>query len=138
MAAFQFEVVTPERTVVHQDVEYVSLPGMDGQFGVLANHAPLAAVLEIGVVEFGTRQGERDFLALGGGFAEMHGNVLTVMGNTAELAHEIDVERAQAAKSRAEERLAQKSEEVDFARAEASLRRAMARLKVANFRGNRK
>ena len=136
MAAFQFEVVTPERTVVHQDVEYVSLPGMDGQFGVLANHAPLAAVLEIGVVEFGARQGERDFLALGGRFAEMHGNVLTVMGKHSR-AGPRDRWSGRKQQSRAEERLAQRSEKW-IARAEASLRRAMARLKVANFRGNRK
>ncbi len=138
MATFRFEVVTPERTVVQQEVEYVSLPGMDGQFGILANHAPLAAVLDIGVVEFGAREGKREFLALGGGFAEMHGNVLTVMGRTAELAHEIDVERAQAAKARAEERLAKQSDDIDFARAEAALRRAMARLRVADLSNNRK
>ncbi|MGI6148859.1 MAG: F0F1 ATP synthase subunit epsilon [Firmicutes bacterium] len=131
MAAFRFEVVTPERTVVQQEVEYVSLPGTDGEFGILANHAPLAAVLEIGVVEFGSRQGEREFLALGGGFAEMHGNALTVMGNSAELSYEIDVERAKAAKARAEQRLRERSEAVDFARAEAALRRALARLKAA-------
>ena len=55
MASFRFEVVTPERIVVQQDVEYASLPGKDGQFGILANHAPIAAALDIGVVEFGPR-----------------------------------------------------------------------------------
>jgi len=138
MATFRFEVVTPERTVLQREVEYVSLPGTEGQIGILANHAPLAVVLDIGVVEFGGREGERSYLALGGGFAEMHANVLTVMGSSAELAEEIDVERARAAKARAEKRLAQGSGEIDVARAEASLRRALARLKAADLNNHGK
>jgi F-type H+-transporting ATPase subunit epsilon len=132
MASFRFEVVTPERIVVQQDVEYASLPGKDGQFGILANHAPIAAALDIGVVEFGPRDGERQQLALGGGFAEMDGSTLTVMGYTAELAEEIDVERAQAAKERAERRLAEKEADIDFMRAEIALKKALVRIRVAS------
>ncbi len=138
MASFRFEVVTPERIVVQQDVEYVSLPGKGGQFGILANHAPIAAALDIGVVEFGPREGEREQIALGGGFAEMNGKTLTVMGYTAERAEEIDVERAEAAKERAERRLAQKEADIDFMRAEIALKKALVRIRVANNNRNKK
>jgi F-type H+-transporting ATPase subunit epsilon len=132
MAVLTCEVLTPERTVVQAEVEYVLLPGVDGQFGVLANHQPLMAALDIGVVEFGPLQGKRRKLALGGGFVEMHDNKLTVMARTAELAEEIDVLRAREAKRRAEERLQARQADVDVARAQVSLQKALLRLRVAN------
>ena len=138
MASFRFEVVTPERIVVQQDVEFASLPGKDGYFGILAGHAPIVAALDIGVVECGPRSGERELLALGGGFAEMNGSTLTVMGNTAELSHEIDVSRAEAAKERAQRRLEQKQENVDFVRAEAALKKALIRLRAANGKNGKR
>ena len=128
MASFRFEVVTR----AHRGAAgrgYVSLPGKGGQFGILANHAPIAAALDIGVVEFGPREGEREQIALGGGFAEMNGKTLTVMGYTAERAEEIDVERAEAAKERAERRLAQKEADIDFMRAEIALKKALVRIR---------
>lgn len=132
MAVFAFEVLTPDRTVVSTEVEYAQLPGIDGQFGILAGHQPIMAALGIGVLEFGPFQGRRRKIALGGGFMEMHDNKMTVMARTAELAEEIDVLRAREAQRRAEERLRSRQADVDVARAQISLQKALLRLKVAN------
>lgn len=132
MAVFHLQVLTPERTVVSTEVEYVRLPGVDGTFGVLAGHQPLMASLDIGVLEFGPFHGKRRKIALGGGFVEMRGNQMTVMARTAELAEEIDVLRAREAKRRAEERLRSRQSDVDVTRAQVSLQKALLRLKVAN------
>ncbi|MDI9439139.1 MAG: F0F1 ATP synthase subunit epsilon [Bacillota bacterium] len=132
MAVFAFEVLTPDRTVVSTEVEYAQLPGLDGQFGILAGHQPIMAALGIGVLEFGPFQGRRRKIALGGGFMEMHDNKMTVMARTAELAEEIDVLRAREAQRRAEERLRSRQADVDVARAQISLQKALLRLKVAN------
>ena len=131
MANFTFEVVTQERTVVLTGVEYVLLPGVDGSFGILAGHQPIMASLEIGLLEFGPLRGKRRKIALGGGFAEMYDNKLTVMAHTAELAEEIDVLRAKQAKARAEERLANRQADLDIARAQIALQKALLRLEVA-------
>lgn len=132
MALFTFEVLTPERTVVSTEVEYAKLPGVDGIFGVLANHQPIMAALGIGVLEFGPLHGRRRKIALGGGFAEMHGNRMVVLARTAELAEEIDVVRAREAKRRAEERLQSRQADVDLTRAQVALQKALLRLKVAD------
>jgi F-type H+-transporting ATPase subunit epsilon len=132
MAVFAFEVLTSDRTVVSTEVEYAQLPGLDGQFGILAGHQPIMAALGIGVLEFGPFQGRRRKIALGGGFMEMHDNKMTVMARTAELAEEIDVLRAREAQRRAEERLRSRQADVDVARAQISLQKALLRLKVAN------
>ena len=131
MANFTFEVVTQERTVVLTEVEYVLLPGVDGSFGILAGHQPIMASLEIGLLEFGPLRGKRRKIALGGGFAEMYDNKLTVMAHTAELAEEIDLLRAKQAKARAEERLANRQADLDIARAQIALQKALLRLEVA-------
>lgn len=133
MATFQFEVVTQERTVVLSDVEYVSLPGTDGRFGVLAGHVPLMASLGVGIIEYGPRQGKRRKIALGKGFAELHANRLVVMATTAELAEEIDILRAKQAKERAEQRLAEKQADLDFTRARLALQKAITRIEVAEL-----
>lgn len=132
MASFQFEVVTQERTVVMTEVEYVSLVGVDGKFGVLAGHLPMMASLDIGVLEYGPRKGKRRKIALGGGFAEMHDNHLVVMANSAELAEEIDTLRARQAKERAEKRLSDQRSDLDFARAKIALQKALLRLEIAD------
>ena len=132
MSSLRVEVVTQERTVVSTDVEYVVLPGLDGKFGILADHVPIMAALQIGIVEFGPRKGRRRKIALGGGFAEMHDNKLVVLANTAELAEEIDILRAQRAKERAERRLAEKRDDLDFTRAQIALQKALLRLEVAD------
>lgn len=133
MSSFQFEVVTQERTVVLTEVEYVSLPGVNGRFGILAGHVPMMASLGIGILEFGPRTGKRRKIALAGGFIEMHENKLVVMADTAELAEEIDVLRARQAKERAESRLVDRRDDLDFARAQLALQKALLRLEVAEL-----
>ncbi len=133
MPTFQLQVMTAERTVVSTEVEYVELPGTEGTFGILPGHAPLMAPLGIGILEFGPKGGARRKMALGGGFIDMRDDQLTVLARTAELAEEIDVLRARAAKERAERRLAERRDELDFNRARVALQKALLRLKVAEI-----
>ena len=132
MAQIRCEVVTAERTVFDNQVDMVVAPGIEGQLGILPNHAPLITALTFGELVI-HRQGQEDeFIAIGGGFLEVGADHVTILADSAERADEIDTERAQEAQLRAEELMAQKHrEDVDFARAEAALRRSVIRLKVA-------
>jgi F-type H+-transporting ATPase subunit epsilon len=118
------EVVTPDRQVVKTEVDIVVMPGVQGQFGVLVNHIPFLSALDIGEMYY-RKGGQIEYLFIGGGFAEVTGEKVTVLADSAELGKEIDIERARRAKERAERRLA-------AGRSEAALRRAMARMKVAS------
>ena len=132
----QLAVVTPRCRVLTAQAESIILPGIEGAFGVLHNHAPLVAALGIGALKYGRRDGEKEIAAIGGGFVEVAGNTVTVLADSAELAGEIDVERAQASAERAEQRLRNLMAEVDFQRAEVALRKAMNRLQIARFGKN--
>jgi len=126
------EVVTPDRQVVKTEADIVVLPGVQGQFGVLVNHIPFLSALEIGEMYY-RKGGQIEYLFIGGGFAEVTGEKVTVLADSAELGKEIDVERARRAKERAERRLAAgRTADIDWARAEAALRRSLARMKVAS------
>ncbi len=126
------EVVTPDRQVVQTEADIVVLPGVQGQFGVLVNHIPFLSALEIGEMYY-RKGGQIEYLFIGGGFAEVTGEKVTVLADSAELGKEIDVERARRARERAERRLAAgRAADIDWARAEAALRRAIARMKVAS------
>ncbi len=131
MAPIRCEVVTAERTVFQDDVDMVVAPGIDGQLGILPHHAPLLTSLTFGELIL-HRQGQEDeFIAIGGGFMEVGPEHVIILADSAERAVEIDEERAEAARRRAEELMAQqRREDADFARAEAALRRSMLRLKV--------
>ena len=132
MARILLEIVTPSRLVVSEEVDLVTAPGAAGEFGVMANHAPMVAAIKIGELRY--RVGDRqEFLAVSGGFCEVSNNKITFLCEAAEKAEEIDVERALKAKERAERRLqeaAAKAEKIDIARAQAALARALVRLKV--------
>ena len=128
--ALQLEVVTPDKQVVSQAVDYVSAPGVEGEFGVLPNHVNLLSALAIGALRFNTG-GKSHSVFISGGFADVSNNKVTVLADAAELAEDIDQARAQAAKERAEKRLADKTEKVDIVRAEASMKRAITRLDIA-------
>lgn len=126
----QVDVVTPERTVVSEEAEIVVAPGYLGEFGVLFNHIPFLAQLQPGELRY--RKGTAvEYLSVSGGYAEVLPTKVTVLATSAERARDIDLERARAARQRAEERLRERQEGVDFARAEAALRRAIARISVA-------
>jgi len=127
----QLDVVTPSRLVVSEQVEIVVAPGILGEFGVLAGHIPFLSILGPGELRY-TRDGKVEFMVVTGGFAEVQPDKVTVLADSAELAREIDIDRAKRARERAEERLRRaKTEDVDYTRAEAALRRAVARIKVA-------
>jgi F-type H+-transporting ATPase subunit epsilon len=124
------EFVTPERALVHEHVDEVELPGEDGDFGVLPGHAPLLAALRVGPMWY--RQGKDVHHAfVSAGFAEVIADRVSVLAAVAERAEDIDVARAEAAKRRAEERIASPVVEMDFERARIALMRAISRLQVS-------
>jgi F-type H+-transporting ATPase subunit epsilon len=130
------EVVTPERQVLSVEVDEVTAPGAEGYFGVLPGHTPFLTTLGVG--EIGYRIGNQwEYLAITWGYAEVLPNKVSILTETAEMAEEIDIERAERAKRRAEERLREwttTATELDFERASAALERAMLRLQVASKR----
>jgi F-type H+-transporting ATPase subunit epsilon len=133
MAKILLEIVTPDRVVVSEEVDVVTAPGIEGEFGVLANHAPMIAAVKIGPLRY--RVGDKEeWVAISGGFCEVSKNKIAFLVEAAEKSYEIDVERALKAKERAEKRIQAylaKTEEVDYARARAALQRALTRLLVA-------
>ena len=127
------QIVTPDRLVVQARVDEVQVPGSEGYFGVLPGHTPMLASLAVG--ELWYRQGqEKTYLAIASGFAEVLPDRVTILAKLAERADEIDAERAEGARQRAEERLANKSD-VDYERARAALAKALTRLQVASRLG---
>jgi F-type H+-transporting ATPase subunit epsilon len=130
------EVVTPDRQVLSVEVDEVTAPGANGYFGVLPGHIPFITTLGLG--ELGYRIGNQwEYLAITWGYAEVLPNHVTILTQTAEMAEEVDVERAERAKRRAEERLREWSTttaDIDFERASTALQRAAIRLQVAGKR----
>ena len=127
---FTFEIVTPFRKVFSGEVKGIVAPGFEGYFGVLARHAPFVAAIQIGEIKVDTGTEVLHF-ATSGGFAEVLPQKVTVLAETAEEASEIDIQRAEAAKKRAEERLAEGRKVWDLERAHAALARAINRIHVA-------
>jgi len=123
-------VVTPERSIVHEQVDELQIPGAAGYFGVLPGHAPLFSELKVGEVAY--RQGDRwFFLSVAWGFVEVQSDHVRILAETAERAHEIDVDRATRAKQRAEQRIAKGGTDIDYARALVALERALIRIQVS-------
>ena len=126
----ELQIVTPDRLLVHEQVDEVQIPGSEGYLGVLPGHTPLLASLAVG--EMWYRKGpERTYLAIAFGFAEVLPDRVTILARLAERAEEIDVERATVARERAEARLSDKTD-IDYERARAALLKAMTRLQVAS------
>ena len=126
----QLEVVTPYRHVLSTEVESVIIPSTEGYLGIMKNHAPLAG-LRIGVVHYGPAGGDKELMAVSGGFVEVSDNKVTILADTAELSGEIDVLRAEDARRRAEQRLRAREANVAFTRAQLALERALTRLQAA-------
>jgi len=124
------EVVTPDRSIVKERVDEVMLPGSEGYFGVLPGHAPLAASLHVGEMWYRIGQ-EKHHLAIAFGFVEVLPDQVTVLARIAERAEDIDRRRAEAAKTRAEQRLSTPLGDTDFERARVALLKSMMRLQVA-------
>jgi len=126
----RLQIVSVDRSLVDERVDEVEIPGSDGYFGVLPGHTPLLAALGAG--ELWYRQGqEKHYLAIAFGFAEVQPDRVTILAQIAEKAVEIDVARAEAAKRRAEERIAKTTADIDFERARMALLRSLIRLQVA-------
>ena len=127
----RLEFVTPERALVHDDVDEVEIPGEDGHFGVLPGHAPLLAALRPG--ELWYRKGsEKRYAFVAGGFAEVLPDRVAILAPVAEHAEDIDAQRALAARHRAEKRISHPVAEIDFERARLALIKALTRLQVAS------
>src|SRR5437016_13799676 len=111
-ATIDLTIVTPERAVVHEEVEELQIPGAQGYLGILPGHAPLFSELKVG--EVGYRKGDRwYFLSVAWGFVEVQSNQVRLLAETAERAQEIDIDRATRAKERAEERLAKGGHDIE-------------------------
>ncbi len=129
----RLDIVTPEKIVYSDDVNMLVARESNGYvIGILPNHAPLIAGLQIAPVRVKKDNGEY-LISIGEGFIEVKANKVTILATCAELPEQIDVDRAVAAKERAELRLKERKQETDLTRAEAALKRAMVRLKVAEF-----
>ncbi len=127
---FQLEVVTPERLVIKDVAEEMQIPGKNGYLGILPGHAPLITELGVGEISYRVDR-TTNYLSIAWGFAEVLPDKVTILAETAERADEIDVQRAQRAQQRAEERLHRASGDVDYERALTALERANTRLEVA-------
>ncbi len=101
--SIKFEIVTPERVVLKEDIVQLSVPTVQGEITVLPNHIPLVATLKPGVAEIVKADGVRDIMSLSGGFIEVLKDKIVILADTAERAEEIDVDRAEEARQRAEE-----------------------------------
>jgi F-type H+-transporting ATPase subunit epsilon len=130
-AKLTLEIVTPDRALVTEQVDELQLPGSEGYFGVLPGHTPMLAMLKVGEMWYRVGQ-EKHFLALAFGFVEVLPDRVTVLAQIAERAEDIDVSRAEAARRRAEERVAQPSSSVDFERARVAMMKSLVRLQVAS------
>jgi F-type H+-transporting ATPase subunit epsilon len=127
MKTMKVNIVTPDGPVYDSEVEMVSTRATSGELGILPGHIPLVAPLEIGAVRL-KNGNHTDWVAVSGGFLEVRPDRVTILAQSAEKAEDIDIERAQAAKERAERRLQQ--ENMDRKRAELALRRAVNRINV--------
>ena len=129
MSSFLLEIVTPERKVYAEDVNMVIVKGTEGEMGILANHIPLVTPLKIAAVTIKKDRAE-EVIAVNGGFLEMRKDKVVILAESAELPGDIDINRAESAKQRAEQRLSGKRDESDYRRAELALQRAMNRISV--------
>lgn len=124
------EVITPEKLALREQVDEVVVPGLGGELGILPDHTPLISQLKTGILSY--RQGaEKKQMHVSGGFVEVTPDRVSVLSDVAERPEEIDVERAERAKERAERRLASRGDDIDFRRAELKLQRAMIRIQLA-------
>jgi F-type H+-transporting ATPase subunit epsilon len=125
------EVVTPDRALIREEVDEIVLPGSEGYLGVLPGHTPLLTTLKVGEMWYRSGSDKR-YMAIAGGFVEILPDRVTVLAQIAERAEDIDIRRAEAAKQRAEERLAKTSSDIDFERARIAMMKSLIRLQVAS------
>lgn len=134
-ATFPLEIVTPERTVLSEEVVSLQIPAVDGSLGVLAGHAPLLAELGVGDCVVRMSGGAEEHLAIAGGFVEVSRERVTVLADTAEFASEIDATRAEESLARAREMLGNLDPAIDRESTAEAVRRAENRLRIARGGG---
>jgi len=136
------EVVTPNRTVLVEDVESVTLPGIEGELGILPEHIPLLTTLDTGIMSYKSSSGKTQAIAVHWGYAQVEGNSVRVLAELAETADEIDIERAKDAEKKAKDILltggapttsSWEEEESRQNKYESKLKRSIVRQKVAQF-----
>ncbi len=129
------EIVTPERLAYSDTVDAVNLPGVEGELGVLPHHAPLVSMLGVGELRI-RKGGSEESFAIVGGFLQVRPDKVVVMAETADMASEIDLEKAQQARREAEQALESgaRTDAVDLSAARAALQQALLRIRVAERR----
>ena len=125
------QIVTPERLIVQEQVDEVEIPGSEGYFGVLPGHTPLLASLAVGELWYRKGQ-EKTYLSIAFGFAEVLPDRVTILARLAERAEDIDVQRAEAAQKRAQERISGPRSDMDYERARIALMKSITRLQVSS------
>ena len=125
----KLEIVTPESKVYSEDVDMVTLPGVEGEMGIFPMHVPLMTQLSAGEVSV-LKGGQEFFLAVGDGFVEVTGERVSILTDMAIKAENIDESRAEEARKRAEARLAEKLDDSEVASVNAALAHSLAQLKV--------
>ena len=132
MGKLNLEVVTPAGIIANVEADIVVAPGSEGEFGVLPGHINFLSGIVPGELRY-TNGEKTEYMAISSGFAEVSNDKVSVLVDSGEVAHEIDIERAQSAMDRARDRLSKKRDtaDIDFTRAEAALQRAISRVKVA-------
>ena len=129
--SIELQIVTPDKLLVKEQVDEVEIPGTEGYFGVLPGHTPMLASLAVGEMWYRKGQ-EKTFLSLAYGFCEVLPDRVTILAQLAERAEDIDIARAEEARKRAEQRLAQAKGDVDYERARTALVKSIARLQVSS------
>jgi F-type H+-transporting ATPase subunit epsilon len=133
MATLRLEIITAERLVLADDVNVVVAPGVEGELGILPHHAPLMTMLKPGELLI-RKDSEETYMSVSGGFLEIRPDKVIILADACERAEEIDIERAEEAKRRAEELLKAHPPQLDVAQAQAALLRSLIRLRVAERR----
>lgn len=131
MSLFLINIATPEGKMFSGEISSCTAQGVNGKFQVLTDHAPLISMIDVGEMKIEMENSKIEYLSTSGGFLEIENNEMNIVVETAEWAKDIDVDRAKAAKDRAEKRMDEKSD-IDVDRASAALMRALSRLNVAS------
>ena len=138
MSKIKLDIVTVEKLVYSQEVDEITAPGLEGELGILPQHAPLVTMLQPGVVTI-RAGGEETEMAVSGGYMEVRPDHVIILADSAERAEEIDIARAEAARLRAEQARAEAPAGAEAAMAaEVALKRSLVRLKVARRRRHEK
>lgn len=134
MKTIKFEIVTPERTVLKQDILQISVPTTSGEITILPDHIPLVSVLKTGVIELKLADNSVEIISVSGGFIEVMKDKIVILADSAERAEEIDEQKVEEARMRAEEakKNAKFVDDVEFANISAQIEREMARLHAVN------